>query len=99
MVKRINTNAYKLGLLEDTHIYKVFHTSPLDPYTKPVTGQESLKLPLVIIDDAKEYELNRVLNLRDRRLQFQCLVQWAGYDYVHTSWEPAENLEHCPELV
>jgi hypothetical protein len=26
-------------------------------------------------------------------------VQWAGYAYIRTTWEPAENLENCVELI
>jgi hypothetical protein len=26
-------------------------------------------------------------------------VQWAGYNYVRTSWEPAENLKDAAELL
>jgi hypothetical protein len=25
-------------------------------------------------------------------------VQWAGHNYVDTSWEPAENLENAKEV-
>jgi hypothetical protein len=27
------------------------------------------------------------------------LVQWQGHDSAEDSWEPAEHLAHCPELV
>ena len=34
---------------------------------------------------------------RNRRIEY--LVQWAGYAYIRTTWEPADNLENCDELV
>jgi RNase H-like domain found in reverse transcriptase/Reverse transcriptase (RNA-dependent DNA polymerase)/Integrase zinc binding domain/Chromo (CHRromatin Organisation MOdifier) domain/Integrase core domain len=101
IAKVINKNAYRLDLPKTLRIHNVFHVSLLDRYTPPVVGQTpSEPLPTVVGDDGEEeWEVERILDSKRRYRKLHYLVQWAGYDYVRTSWEPAENLENATELV
>ena len=81
--------------------HNVFHVSLLDRYTPPVGSQPVSEPYPVVVDDSaeEEWEMEWLLdsNLRYRKLHN--LVQWAGYNYLRTSWEPAENLGNAQELV
>jgi len=63
-------------------------------------GQPSSEPQPTIVDDSGyEWEVERILDSKRRYQKLHYLVLWAGYNYVRTSWEPAENLENAQELV
>jgi RNase H-like domain found in reverse transcriptase/Reverse transcriptase (RNA-dependent DNA polymerase)/Integrase zinc binding domain/Chromo (CHRromatin Organisation MOdifier) domain/Integrase core domain len=98
----INANAYRLELPRELRIHDVFHVSLLDRYTPPGPGQPQPEpLPTIAAseDTEEEWEVERILDSKRRYRKLHYLVQWAGYDYVRTSWEPAENLENASQLV
>src|SRR5439155_968659 len=95
VTKVINKNAYKLNLPPTLRIHNVFHVSLLDAYKSPVTGQLPPEpLPVISSDDpdSTEWEVERIIDSRTRgrgpirRIEY--LVQWAGYAYIRTTWEP-----------
>ena len=47
-----------------------------------------------IFDDSEENEVQRILNSKRRYRKLYYHVQWAGYNYLRTTWEPAQNLEN-----
>ena len=79
--------------------HNVFHVSLLDRYTPPVGGQPSSALHLMIVEETEEWEVDHILDSRRRYRKLHYLVQWAGYNHIRTSWEPAENLENARDLV
>jgi hypothetical protein len=98
----INRNAYRLELPNSMKVHNVFHVSLLDRYAEPVPGQQpSEPQPAISAEDSDEekWEVERILDSRKRYRKLSYLVQWAGYNYVRTSWEPAENLENAAELL
>ena len=96
----INDNAYKLGLPPTMRIHNVFHVSLLDRYTPPVEGQHVAEpQPTIVDDDSEQYEVERILDSKRRYRKLYDHVQWAGYNCLHTTWEPAEILENAAELV
>jgi hypothetical protein len=102
ITKVINRNAYRLELPNSMKVHNVFHVSLLDRYAEPVPGQQpSEPQPAISAEDSDEEELEveRILDSRKRYRKLSYLVQWAGYNYVRTSWEPAENLENAAELL
>jgi hypothetical protein len=102
ITKVINRNAYRLELPNSMKVHNVFHVSLLDRYAEPVPGQQpSEPQPAISAEDSdeEEWEVERILDSRKRYRKLSYLVQWAGYNYVRTSWEPAENLENAAELL
>jgi len=97
--KVINKNAYKLDLAYTIRKHNVFHVSLLDRYTPPTAGQPPSEPQPTIVDDSDKWEDDRILDSKRRYRKLHYLVQWAGYSYVQTSWEPAENLGNAQELV
>jgi hypothetical protein len=81
--------------------HNIFHVSLLDRYTPPLSGQPVSEPYHVVVDDSAEeqLEIERILDSKRRYRKLHYLVQWAGYNYLRTSWEPAENLGNAQELV
>ena len=53
-----------------------------------------------MIDDTGEWwEIEKILDSKLRYGKLHYLVQWAGYQNLTTTWEPAENLENAAEEV
>jgi len=90
--KVINKNAYKLDLLCMIRKNKVFYVSLLDRYTPPTAGQPPSEPQPTVLDNSDEWEVDRILESKGHCRTLHYLVQWAGYSYVRSSWEPAENL-------
>ena len=99
VIERINANAYRLQLPPEMQIHNAFHVSLLDRYIAPVEGQTPAEPLPTIVEGTEEYDVDRIIDSRYRYRRLQYLVQWAGYDYVRTSWEPVENVEHSQALV
>jgi hypothetical protein len=102
VTKVINRNAYRLELPYSMKVHNVFHVSLLNRYIGPVLGQQPHDPPTAITaenPDHEEWEVERILNSRKQYRKLWYLVQWAGHNYVNTSWEPAENLGSASEVV
>jgi len=95
----INKNAYKLDLPYTIRKHNVFHVSLLDCYTPPAIGQLPCEPQPKVVHDSDEWEVDRNLNCKRGYRQIHYLVQWAGYSFVWTSWEPAGTLGNAQELV
>jgi len=80
--KIINQNAYKLAWPGTMRNHKVFHVSQLDQYTLPVVGQPSSEPHPVIVDDGEEWEVEQILDSKQRYRKLHYLIQWARYNHV-----------------
>jgi len=96
--KVVNKNPSKLELPYTIRKHNVFHVSLLYRYTPPTAGQPPAEPQPRIVDHSDEWEVDWILNSKRRYRKLHYLVQWAGYSYVWTSWEPAENLGNVQGL-
>jgi hypothetical protein len=79
--------------------HNILHVSLFDRFPPPVRGKPSSEQHRMIVEEAEEWEMDRILNSRWRYRMLHYLVQWAGYNHIRTSWELAEHLENAGDLV
>ncbi|KAH0614164.1 uncharacterized protein H6S33_006050 [Morchella sextelata] len=86
IVKRIvNPYTYELELPRSMKVHPVFHLSLLSSAANdPLPGQQQLPPPPVEVEGQEEWEVENILDSRDRRGKFEYLVKYAGYD--EASW-------------
>jgi len=97
--KMINNNAYKLDLRSTIRNHNVFHVSLFNRYAELVGSQPSSEPHPMIVEETQEWEVDCILDSRWRYRKLHTVIQWAGYNHIRTSWEPAEHLENDQDLI
>src|SRR6266496_5560260 len=86
-------------------VHPVFHVSMLEPHTVSSIPNRTDPPPAPVeVDGDLEYEIAEVLDTKidkRRRCKLLYLVKWLGYEGTdeETSWLPADELTHAPDLV
>ena len=103
IVSKVGSHAYRLELPPSMRNHPVFHVSKLRPFSPPAfENQLEPPPPPIEVGPELEWEVNTILDSRldprTRKLFYQ--VEWKGYEGTsdHVTWEPASNLDNCPEL-
>jgi hypothetical protein len=103
ILQKVGPLDYRLDLpLSLDRLHPVFHVDKLYPWKGNYVNGEIPTPPEPIYleeEDEPEYEVEEVLDSRIRWKRMEYLVKWKGYDAGHNSWEPAQNLEHAPQMV
>jgi hypothetical protein len=100
VVERIGLQAYRLRLPSSMKCHDVFHVSLLEPYREnSFPGRKQPPPPPVVVEGASEWEVQEILDSRFIRRKLHYKIRWVGYSDSEDSWEPAENVDHAPELV
>ena len=99
VIERVGDLDYRLKLPPTLKIHDVLHVDRLSPYR----GNEANGLlppppEPVQVDGEEEYEVEKILDSRVYRRQFQYLIQWKGYGEGENSWEPAKNV-HADKAI
>ena len=97
--KIILTNTVKLELPLTIKIHLVVNISRVQLYRPQVKGQKVVPLQPVVIDEKKEYEIEKILNRKKVQEKNKFLVQQKKYTVEADIWEGKKNLEIVKELV
>ena len=74
-------------------LHPVFYASKLTQYSKStICGQKATPLPPILIQGQEEWEVEKILDLRQRHGKNKYLVRWKEYTQGDDTWEPKENL-------
>ena len=77
-------------------LHLVFHTRKLAQYSEStICGQKSTSPPLTLIQGQEEWEVEKILDSRQRHGKNKFLVRWKGYSQGDNTWEPEENLHNA----
>ena len=99
-VKRIiSTNTIELELPSIIKIHPVVNISRVYMYKDQIESQKEKQPLLVIIEEKKEYKVEKILNKRKFRGKDRYPVQQKGYTAKENTLELRENLENARDLV
>lgn len=76
----------------------VFHVLLVDHYLALNRGRPLSEPHRVIFEVTMESKLNPILDSRQHYQKLHYLFQWAGYNHIGISWEPAEHRENAQDL-
>jgi hypothetical protein len=103
--KVVSSVAYELELPPTLRIHPVFHVSKLKLYRNDdrYEREQVMRPAPVLVDGEQEYEVERILDRRERRqgrgIRVEYLVKWLGYPEYESTWERESNLTNAQELV
>jgi len=91
----------------DSKIYcrkeAVFHCSMVKKFfpndNSRFPGRTHAKPAPILVEEMPEWEVEEVLDHRERYGKAQSLVKWKGYPNSDNSWEPLECLKNAMDLV
>jgi hypothetical protein len=92
-----NGLTYKLKLPPTWRIHPVFHVSLLEPYHH--RAGVTLEIPPDIIQGQEEWEVESILDHRERKSGRQYLVRWKGYSHADDTWEPVAHLGNAKKSI
>jgi hypothetical protein len=99
----IGKTAARLELPAELQVHNVFHYSLLKPYCADARSRPPPPLP--VLEEGKPlWAVKAILSHRDVRAgsgrsMREYLVEWQDRGAEHHTWEPAEVLTNCDELV
>ena len=95
----VSSNTIELELSKSIKIHPVVNASRVRLYKPQVEEQKRTPPKPVIIEEEKEFEVEKILNKRMVREKEKFLVRQKGYMAEEDTWENKENLENAKELV
>lgn len=98
VLARVGAVAYRVQLPDNlSRLHPVFHVGLLKPFTGT---PPPVRAPVfTTAGGADDYEVERIEAHKLVRGQDRYLVVWKGYPIWEATWEPASNLDGCPELL
>lgn len=96
----VGTQAYRLALPSSYRVHNVFHVSLLEPYHPRDAKAADAIMPLPeLVEGEEEYEVERILEHRNKKGQRYFFVKWANWPEEYNQWVPKTDMEHAPELI
>ena len=89
--------AYRLELPDHYRIHPVFHVSLLKAYK--AAPHRKPPPPPDIIGDEEEFEVEDILQHRQKGKKTSYLVKWTGYGQEYNSWEQEDCFTHAHDTI
>jgi len=101
IVGPVGSRAFRLNLPQSMRrVHPVFHVSLLEPHlNNDIDGRVAPPPPPIEVTGDVEWEVEAILDSKMIRGRLKYFVDWKGFPPSERSWEPLQNLEHCPELL
>jgi hypothetical protein len=80
-------------------VHPVFHVFLREPYQESNIPSRTQPPPCIEIGNHEEYEVEELLDSRQRQGRLEYLIHWHGYDINKRTWEPSTNLANVPQKV
>ena len=84
--KIISENVVELKLLALLRIHLVVNVRRIVKYQEQVKGQKKILPSSIEVVSEKEYEVEKILDRRERRGKPKYLVRWKGYTAEENTW-------------
>jgi hypothetical protein len=97
IVRCIRNTNFELQLPPSMRIHPVFHISLLEPAHPGTPEGPAPEISQETQED--EYEVERILDVAEKRKQLRWLVKWKGYGNEENTWEPAKSLTGCQRAL
>jgi len=68
-------------------------------YQEQIEGQKKISVSSIKVASEKEYEVEKILDRRERRGKLKYLVRWKSYTREEDTWEGLQNLKNVMDLV
>ena len=95
----VSSNVVKLQLPTSMRIHPVVNVSWIVQYKEQVKGQKKEDRKPIVVEGAKEWEVERILNKKKIRGVEKYLVWWKGFTVEEDIWERKENLKNAREAL
>ena len=102
IIEQINTVTFRLELPQSFgRIHNAFHASLLTKKKESnLIGRKNEKPPPLLVDnEGALFEVEDILDSKKINGVTKYLIAWKGYGPEDNTWEPAENLKECAELL
>jgi hypothetical protein len=101
IIAPVGTRSFRLDLPASmSRIHPVFHVSLLEPFQdNTIPGRQAPPPPPIEVEGQIEYEVESVLDSRWHYRKLQYYVDWKDCTPDERTWEPADHLSHCNELI
>src|SRR5580698_2489098 len=102
VIEKVGNSSFKPELPKTwKHLHPIFNKVLLTPYHKPEfpTQPHNTRPPPAVLGKEPKYEVEKVINSRMYRKQFQYKIQWKGYGAHEQTWEPITNLENAKNAI
>ena len=94
--ERLSPVSYRLDLPAGSRIHDVVSIHHLRRYRG--SGEDIRPLP-IMVDDEKQWEVERIEGERIKLGRTEFLIRWKGYGDYDRTWEPLGNLENAQDSI